>query len=662
MVLAGLPGSHAHAQGTAIGFQGMLDSAGAPVTGLYDMRFSLYDLASGGGLVSGPVIADGVGVTNGLFSLPIDFGPGVFTGPARWLEILVRTNGGASFTALAPRRPLLPAPYAIFAATAGAVPNNSVTANQLQAANTPTSGQILSFDGSSLLWQSPAGASGAWALAGNTAAPGNFLGTVNNQALDFRVNNTRALRIEPGATSPNFVAGYFNNVADSGVVGATISGGGANNLFGLNSQNRVADDFGTVGGGAENLAGDGTGNFEDAYFATVGGGHANVAAGIAATIAGGSHNRATNESSTIGGGYLNQASGGRSTVAGGYLNRATALYATVAGGQANTAAAPYAGINGGLNNTASGSGATVGGGVANLASGANAVIPGGNNNAASGPGSFAAGSTAQAVHPGSFVWADSQSTPPPLPQGIPFSSIANDEFAIRARGGVRLNTDTSLWFGSQTRQMINLWGPSYGIGVQYGNAYFRANVGAGFAWHVGGVHDDNTYNPGGGTTLMTLDGSAGLMVYQSASVCTLTIRGGCDLAEPFPMDSDDLPKGSVVVIDESRPGALKLSRHAYDTRVAGVISGANGVNPGISLHQEGALDSGQNVALSGRVYVQTDATYGAIHPGDLLTTSDTPGHAMRASDHTRAQGAILGKAMSPLPSGRGTVLVLVTLQ
>jgi hypothetical protein len=160
---------------------------------------------------------------------------------------------------------------------------------------------------------------------------------------------------------------------------------------------------------------------------------------------------------------------------------------------------------------------------------------------------------------------------------------------------------------------------------------------------------------------MTLD-STGLNVKGPASVCTLTIRGGCDLAEPFPMKEAQMEKGSVVVIDEEHTGQLKLSTRAYDTRVAGIVSGANGINTGIALHQEGTLESGQNVALTGRVYVHADASNGAINPGDLLTTSETPGHAMKVGDHAKAQGAILGKAMSGLKEGKGMVLVLVTLQ
>ena len=145
---------------------------------------------------------------------------------------------------------------------------------------------------------------------------------------------------------------------------------------------------------------------------------------------------------------------------------------------------------------------------------------------------------------------------------------------------------------------------------------------------------------------------------------SITIEGGSDLAEPFKMTSanGDVPEGAVVVIDEQNPGHLKMSQQSYDTHVAGVVSGANGINPGIQMQQQGLLDGGKNVALTGRVYVHANTSNGAIKPGDLLTTSDVPGDAMRVTDHTKASGAILGKAMSGLSDGRGIVLVLVTLQ
>jgi hypothetical protein len=169
-------------------------------------------------------------------------------------------------------------------------------------------------------------------------------------------------------------------------------------------------------------------------------------------------------------------------------------------------------------------------------------------------------------------------------------------------------------------------------------------------------------SPGGNVGINTLFPAYPLDVVGTTRTHSLIITGGADLAEPFKIGAGGIPKGSVVVIDEEHPGDPKLSTRAYDSHVAGIVSGANGINPGIARHQEGGLEGGQNVALTRRVYVLADATNGPIRPGDLLTTSDTPGHAMRVTDHAKAQGAVLGKAMSGLPAGQGMVLTLVTLQ
>jgi len=160
-----------------------------------------------------------------------------------------------------------------------------------------------------------------------------------------------------------------------------------------------------------------------------------------------------------------------------------------------------------------------------------------------------------------------------------------------------------------------------------------------------------------GAPTIALDGASG-----EGTVKVLNITGGADIAEPFEMSDGDIPKGAVVVIDDENAGRLKLSDRAYDTRVAGIVSGANGINPGLALRQTGALDRGQNVALTGRVYALADASDAPIRPGDLLTSSETPGHVMKASDGERSHGAIIGKAMSSLREGRGTVLVLINLQ
>ena len=118
----------------------------------------------------------------------------------------------------------------------------------------------------------------------------------------------------------------------------------------------------------------------------------------------------------------------------------------------------------------------------------------------------------------------------------------------------------------------------------------------------------------------------------------------------------------IVVIDPNNPGDLKISDKAYDRCVAGVVSGAGGIKPGLMITQEDVFDGTHHVALAGRVYGLCDASYGAVEPGDLLTTSPTPGYAMKVTDHDRAQGAILGKAMTRLEDGQGLVLILVTLQ
>jgi hypothetical protein len=136
------------------------------------------------------------------------------------------------------------------------------------------------------------------------------------------------------------------------------------------------------------------------------------------------------------------------------------------------------------------------------------------------------------------------------------------------------------------------------------------------------------------------------------------------LAEPFEItNAESIHPGMIVAIDPDQPGYLRIADQAYDRTVVGIISGANGINPGLTMKQQGTVADGAHpVALSGRVYCWVDASYGPIEPGDLLTTSDTPGHAMKVTDHAKAQGAIIGKAMTELKSGKGLVLVLVTLQ
>ena len=108
--------------------------------------------------------------------------------------------------------------------------------------------------------------------------------------------------------------------------------------------------------------------------------------------------------------------------------------------------------------------------------------------------------------------------------------------------------------------------------------------------------------------------------------------------------------------------ALACSFDAYDTKVAGVVSGAGGVNPGLMLGQDDLFTGDTKVAMTGRVYVKCTTEGGPVRPGDRLTTSSLAGHAMKVLDDARAPGTVIGKAMSSLDDGTGLVLVLVNLQ
>lgn len=241
-----------------------------------------------------------------------------------------------------------------------------------------------------------------WNLNGNagTVDGTNFIGTTDNVALDFRVNNARGLRLEYAEgidpdfgiinTAPNIIGGFSGNTVAAWAYGATISGGGISGNI-----NTISAEFATIGGGLNNTA--------DGYGAVVSGGQDNSASG----------------GSSVGGGILNTASGGGAVVSGGLFNSATSSLSTVGGGEANMATAITA---------------TVAGGEDNIAGGISSTVPGGSLNSAGGDYSLAAGRRAKidAAHDGAFLFSDHNN--------VDFNSAAADEFAVRATGGVRFVT------------------------------------------------------------------------------------------------------------------------------------------------------------------------------------------------------------------------------
>jgi hypothetical protein len=141
------------------------------------------------------------------------------------------------------------------------------------------------------------------------------------------------------------------------------------------------------------------------------------------------------------------------------------------------------------------------------------------------------------------------------------------------------------------------------------------------------------------------------------------VLSGADVAEEFNVfDSDNIDEGTVLVFDED-DDRLAISTKEYDNKVAGIVSGSTERKPALILDK---MINSKNrripLALVGKVLCKVDATFDSISRGDMLTTSSTPGHAMKAIDPLKSFGATVGKALKPLKSGKGVIDVLAILQ
>jgi hypothetical protein len=586
LTLLAAPGawvSPAAAQGTAITYQGRLFDGTNPVTGDYDLRFHVYNAESGGSILGGPITNAPVAVTNGLFTVLIDFGAGVFTGSSNWLQVGVRTYGSTSaYAALSPRQQLTATPYAIFAENAssaglsGTIPDSSLSPDvALLDANQTFTG-ANSFNG------------------------------------DISMLNPAATVIFPATSGANepmmamFSSGTDN--ADRMVI--------AHSLFyptwGLQYQDSI-DQFNFLTAGTPVFSV--SLGSEQVY--TTGNG-----VGIGTT--------SPQQSLSV-----------------------------------------FTGLNVDQQNENNG------------------FINNGNTN---GYGITFGSASGEGIASERIAGANQY--------GLDFYTGFNQRMSLNNSGNLMLNgndmwlLDGDAYNGIGYRTSVAGVAPSgglgtfvYGFDVGYLGTRDPDSVALTWDWHnnvtvygeyltIAGLTPVDAYigDDGSGNDVQIGSQKSGVTAvacyntadnaYMHLYCSSITIEGGSDLAEPFKFTSgkDEIPQGAVMVIDEQNPGQLKMSDESYDTHVAGVVSGANGINPGIQMQQQGLLEGGKNVALTGRVYVQADASNGPIKPGDLLTTSDLPGHAMKVTDHARAAGAILGKAMTGLSEGKGMVLVLVTLQ
>ena len=588
---------------------GVTTQCGIPVAAqAVSFQFSVTGMNSAGNLIAWP---EGVPPTTSVLNWnasSVAIGSGTVVGLSGAGAVNVQLNGNAGATTQ-----LIIDVNGYYSPVGIVNTLNSLSGNVTLAAGTNVT---ITPAGNTLTVASTGGGSG-WSLTGNAGTtPGtNFLGTTGNQRLEIKVNNERVFRLEPTLGAPNVIGGSSGNSVTTGAEGAAIAGGGEESL-----PNRVTDDYGAVGGGHDNQAGDAAGDASDRKAATVGGGESNTASGIYSTVSGGAVNSASGDLATIGGGLDNAVTDTFGTVAGGSANRA----GDAAGTRTDR---EYA---------------TVGGGQSNVASGTYSTVPGGANNLAGGNYSFAAGRRAMTNAVGAFVWADST-------DADFFSAIANG-FVVRANGGTLFASNAGIFLVAFS-------------GLSSPGVFQPQANDAGF---TGAVVRVNKHGSSTADFLRCQD-----VFVSAAQKCHINALGtfvaGSDFAEALPAKGgkQGFEPGDVLVMSRDSAGSVEKSSARYDTRAIGVYSTRPGFL-GADKNGETRVDPDDiPVAITGIVPTKVTAENGPIEPGDLLTTSSTSGHAMKAKPvsvggvEIHPPGTILGKALDSLDGERGVIRVLV---
>ncbi|MGE0886856.1 MAG: hypothetical protein AB7P14_25325 [Blastocatellales bacterium] len=662
------------AQTTSFTYQGRLNDSGNPATGMYDLQFRLFDALTGGNQVGSSLTRDDVTVTSGSFSVTLDFGASAFPGANRWLEISVRPGASTgAFTTLSPRQPLTSTPYAIKSTNASAADGLSAACNgcvtSAQIGSLPTNSTSYIQNTNSQQASSNFNISGDGVIGGSLGigiSPPNLGGLLHVKGLSpVRIlGDTTTLS---GTEAVDFFArsSLFNSDLGGMRIQRQANGNIDTLFFAAQSGNAAAEKMRITGNGFLNMSGGGTftGLNGDGAVLTARRNNGDSYLLIDATpalqnsvlayrknnlnrwlmIADNNAESGGNAGSDFRLDAYNDAGNGIGTHL--FVKRATGNVGigTAAPNAKLEVVGNWNGFHGALTLTGDKPTLRFSGGAG--AGNQQWILHEGTD----GPGNlqfFNGGTTG--------AWSPMMTLTPAGKVGM---GTTNPAFNLDvANAGVVVSEVRSTNERAILRLQSNVTGNDQVWTLESGLGADPLNP------RIFGIYDG-------------VAGKARLKIdpIGQVAVGVLQIEGGADFSESFDVSSVDATSGKVasanvapgmvVVIDPAHSGKLTISRRTYDHRVAGVISGAGGIQPGVVMGQKGSVADGKHpVALTGRTYCWADAKYGAIKPGDLLTTSATPGHAMKVTNHLKAQGAILGKAMTELKSGRGLVLVLVTLQ
>jgi hypothetical protein len=581
------------AGGTAFTYQGQLRSNSTPVTGSCDFQFSLFDAATGGVQIGAPQTISTVAVSNGLFTVNLDFGTGVFEGAARWLSIDVRCPAGSgSYTLLSPRQALTAVPYAL-SLVPGTIISGPVKSPAIEVINTTSTGWSSAIYG-----EIHSSTDDSMAIYGYSKATGGWSNGVVGGS-DSSGGNGVFGYVTADSGSPNGVYGSSNAPDGNGMLGVndTTIGYGTGVLGVSNS----ADGSGVAGRNNST-----TGDAKGVYGETSSPNGAGVY-GVVITTTAGNNGRGVyglnNATSGVGDGVFGETYSPNGAGVSGFNNSTT-------GGQ---------GVWGGTNST---DGAGVSG--VNLATTGLAYGVKGENYSNEGAGVVGRAYGIAGWTIGVYGESDS-------PDGNGLAGVSsvggNGVFAQSITG-------TALYAKSGSGTII--------AGVDQSDSW-KFSVSA-----AGDVYADGAYHCG-----QSGGGEPGTCVIQNSPA---------DFAEMLPA-SANLQAGDVLII--GRDGKLARSTQPYQTTVVGVYSTRPGYLGG---GQHWGKDDYAPLAIAGVIQVKASAENGAIYPGDSLTTSSTPGYAMKAAPLTLngitfyPSGVVIGKALERLETGTGLIQMVVTLQ